>query len=68
MDPVLGSQEPPGSPGTYPPGHQWRASCWMMINPYPPRGTLRIPREDWGTLGNIREPLPLDPPLRNPII
>ena len=28
-------------------------------------GTLRIPREDWGTLGNIREP---PPPLNNPII
>ena len=24
-------------------------------------------REDWGTLGNIREPTPLDPPLNNPI-
>ena len=31
-------------------------------------GTLRIPREDWGTLGNIREPPPLGPPpLNNPI-
>ena len=34
-------------------------------------GTLRIPREDWGTLGNIREyqgtPSPWDPPLNNPI-
>ena len=28
----------------------------------------RIPREDWGTLGNIREPPPLgNPPLNNPI-
>ena len=25
-------------------------------------GTLRIPREDWGTLGKIREPPPLGPP------
>ena len=25
-------------------------------------GTLRIPREDWGTLGNIREPPPLGTP------
>ena len=25
-------------------------------------GTLRIRREDWGTLGNIREPPPLGPP------
>ena len=32
-------------------------------------GTLRIPREDWGTLGKIREPPPLGPPpLNNPII
>ena len=32
-------------------------------------GTLRIPREDWGTLGNIREPPPLGtPPLNNPIM
>ena len=31
-------------------------------------GTLRIPREDWGTLGNIRETPPLEPPLNNPII
>ena len=31
-------------------------------------GTLRIPGEDWGTLGNIREPPPLGPPpLNNPI-
>ena len=31
-------------------------------------GTLRIPREDWGTLGKIREPPPLGtPPLNNPI-
>ena len=30
-------------------------------------GTLRIPREDWGTLGKIREPPPLGtPPLNNP--
>ena len=25
-------------------------------------GTLRIPREDWGTLGKIREPPPLGTP------
>ncbi len=25
-------------------------------------GTLRIPREDWGTFGNIRETPPLGPP------
>ena len=32
-------------------------------------GTLRIPREDWGTLGKIREPPPLGtPPLNNPTI
>ena len=31
-------------------------------------GTLRIPREDWGTLGKIREPPPWNPPLSNPII
>ena len=31
-------------------------------------GTLRIPREDWGTLGKIREPPPLGTPLNNPII
>ena len=32
-------------------------------------GTLRIPKEDWGTLGKIREPPPLGtPPLNNPII
>ena len=32
-------------------------------------GTLRIPREDLGTLGNIRETPPLGPtPLNNPII
>ena len=32
-------------------------------------GTLRIPREDWGTLGNIRETPPLGPPpLNNPIM
>ena len=32
-------------------------------------GTLRIPREDWGTLGKIREPPPLGPPpLNNPRI
>ena len=30
-------------------------------------GTLRIPKEDWGTLGNIRETPPLGPPLNNPI-
>ena len=30
-------------------------------------GTLRIPREDWGTLGKIREPPPLGTPLNNPI-
>ena len=31
-------------------------------------GTLRIPREDWGTLVKIREPPPLGtPPLNNPI-
>ena len=30
-------------------------------------GTLRIPREDWGTLGKIREPPALGPPLNNPI-
>ena len=31
-------------------------------------GTLRIPRQDWGTLGKIREPPPLGtPPLNNPI-
>ncbi len=29
-------------------------------------GTLRIPREDWETLGKIREPPPLGPPLNNP--
>ena len=28
-------------------------------------GTLRIPREDWGTLGNIRETPPLGPPRLN---
>ena len=28
-------------------------------------GTLRIPREDWGTLGKIREPPPLGPPHIN---
>ena len=32
-------------------------------------GTLRVPAEDWGTLGKIREPPPLGtPPLNNPII
>ena len=32
-------------------------------------GTLRIPWEFWGTLGNIREPPPLGPPLlNNPIM
>ena len=31
-------------------------------------GTLRIPREDWGTLGKTREPPPLGTPLNNPII
>ena len=32
-------------------------------------GTLRIPREDWGSLGKIREPPPLGtpPPPNNPI-
>ena len=31
-------------------------------------GTLRIRREDWGTLGKIREPPSLGtPPLKNPI-
>ena len=33
-------------------------------------GTLRIPREDWGTLGNIRNDYVGEspPPLKNPII
>ena len=31
-------------------------------------GSLRIPREDWGTLGKIRDPPPWNPPLNNPII
>ena len=32
-------------------------------------GTLKIPREDWGTLGNIKGRLgESPPPLKNPII
>ena len=29
-------------------------------------GTLRIPREDWGTLGNIGEDSGITTPLKNP--